>query len=185
MTPEELLERIEKNDNRFTAQPYLLLLRMKRNYVTDGDCGGEKKYVEHYSGDYCTYDTLKEAIEDHKQYIEDYDCFYGLDGKELDEAIVDKFEIKEFYQGEYEETVNVFLTDEGYQDHLKLNAHNIRNHDTYGIHAFRNPEIEAMYNAIKECVELKKTVKSQQEKIQQLEFMVENGLGWEDLKRDL
>jgi hypothetical protein len=49
---------------------------------------------------------------------------------------------------------NFFFTLEGYQEHVKLNGHNIargcNKYDSYVEHAYRNPEIAGVLKAIKE-----------------------------------
>jgi hypothetical protein len=47
----------------------------------------------------------------------------------------------------------VFLTEEGYNEHMKLNSHNYRHwksYQFYVLHAFRNPEMAGLIEAIKE-----------------------------------
>jgi len=143
-TAQELKDRLLSNDNRATAKPYLLLLQEKRTYIAhdEYDCGGvEDKFVEHYTGDYHTTDTKKEMIN-----------FFIDNGYELTSKILKN--IKAYREGYYWETENVFLTDKGYEDHKKVNGHNLRKHRTYGIHAFRNKEIRSLFNLIDENIKL-------------------------------
>lgn len=134
-----LKERIESNDNRGTAQPYLLLLQIKKTYIAHDDYGDDTKtrWVEQYTGDYVTADTEKEL----KEIIR---------GWHHDEEYVDfdPYQITKYQEGYFWETVNVFFTDEGYREHMKINGHNIGEHRTYGIHAFRNPEMKQVYDLI-------------------------------------
>lgn len=139
-TAKELKERIEANDSRATAMPYLLLLRDKRPVVVDGDYGGERMYVENLTGDYMTGETRRELEKRLKDHGYDFD------------DITEHGAITEFYQDYKDETINVFLTDQGYKDHIEANGHNLRKHDTYGIHAFRNKEIKSLYALIDECI---------------------------------
>lgn len=135
----DLKGRIEANDNRGTAEPYLLLLQEKRTYIGHEEYGhhGKIKYVEQYTGDYVTADT-KEELE--KEILSWFD--------EDEKPDLKKYNIKRFWEGYYWETTNVFLTDQGYQDHLKLNKHNLKEHRTFGIHAFRNPEMDEVYKLL-------------------------------------
>lgn len=137
----DLKKRITENDNRLTAFPYLLLLQEKREYVTKEGYGHDTKvvYVENISGDYHQEESLS-ALED-----------WWNDGLEEDEKVTEWVEGENYEKhtvGYYWETVNVFLTDEGYKDHLAKNRHNLREHRTYGIHAFRNEEIDEVYKLI-------------------------------------
>jgi hypothetical protein len=156
-TARELRERIDTNDNRCTAKPYALLLREKRVYIADKEYCDNMRWVEHYTGDCATFDSKEDAISYFRDDISDWcDEFEGMEGEELDDAIVDKFKIESFAEGEYSETVNVFLTDKGYQDHMNENGHNISSlsgHDTYGIHLFRNKEMSSLYSLIDENIE--------------------------------
>lgn len=138
-TARELKERLKNNDNRATARPYLLLLRNKRKIIVDGDFSGEKRWVENTSGDFHTADTKEELIKKIKSWHEDDEEFRIKD-----------YSITSFYEDIFEETINVFLTDQGYKDHLKVNGHNLEDHDTYGIHAWRNKEMASLVNLIDE-----------------------------------
>lgn len=159
LTAKELKERIASNDNRCTRQPYLLLLRERKTMVVDGNVSGDKRWVEHGSGDYHTADTKEELIETIKEWHDD--------DEEFEE---EKWHIEPYYEDEYYDTVNVFLTDKGYEDHMKINGHNYRRgqYDTYGIHAFRNEEIRSLYALIDSHIDLESVVKSQGELIKSL-----------------
>lgn len=113
--------------------------------VVDGDYGGELTWVENITGDYIQKETKKDLIDYlRKEYFED------------ENWTPEHSDITKCYIDYYEDTVNVFLTDQGYKDHLKINGHNIGKHDTFGIHAFRNKEIESLYNLIDESIENEK-----------------------------
>lgn len=151
----ELKERIKSNDNRYTAQPYLLLLNQKRDTVGHPDYNYTRiSYIEQVSGEYCEFETYEKAKEWLK--TEYYECF-DEEYKESD--------IQKIYINEVDQTVNVFLTDKGYKDHLQQNKHNLGKHTTYGIHAFRNKEIESLYNVIDEHIALQEQVQKAKEYI--------------------
>jgi hypothetical protein len=160
-TAQELKERIVNNDNRSTAMPYLLLLEEKEKYVASDeyDSGNvEDMFVENYTGDYQVEKTKEELIE----YFEMNGYFEDEDDSKKQEIINS---ITPFRQGYNWRTRNVFLTDMGYQDHLDVNAHNLSEHRTYGIHAFRNKEIRSLYALIDSSIEL-------QSRIRELEAVV-------------
>jgi len=146
-TAQELRERISTNDNRATAKPYLLLLQEKVKYAAhdEFDSGGvEDVYVEFYSEDHLKAATKKELVCRLTEYYDD-----DLDS--LAKAIKSIMHMRE---GHYWETENVFLTDKGYEDHKKVNGHNLREHRTYGIHAFRNKEIKSLFSLIDSHIDL-------------------------------
>lgn len=155
-TAEELKKRMESNDNRSTAKPYLLLLRRHVPQVVDGNYGGSKEYVENITGDYWSRPTRAEL-----------ETVLRVDYFENDPTWEPKHgDITEIYTDIKYETVNVFLTDQGYQDHLKINKHNLGTHDTYGIHAFRNKEMLSLMSLVDEVIELKEKLKSAEEVIE-------------------
>ena len=161
-TAQELKKRIESNDNRCTAMPYLLLLQEKQTYIAHDDYAYdyEEKWVEHYSGDCLTADTREELILKLKEnYCDEWD--------DLSKEVESK--IESFKEGHYWKTENVFLTDKGYQDHLKENSHNLKEHRTYGTHAFRNKEIRSLYALIDESINLQKENQELRRKIDLLE----------------
>lgn len=143
-TATELLERMRNNDNRMTKDPYLLLLREKREVVVDKDYGGKPCWVEHVTGECISKETKEELVKELRGYYEDDN--WEPSSRDVSKIYVDK----------YEYTVNVFLTDKGYQEHMEVNGHNIPDHDTYGIHAFRNKEIESIFDIIKRMAEIEK-----------------------------
>lgn len=165
LTAQELKDRITNNDNRCTAKPYLLLLRARRTIVVDGEFAGNQRFVENSSGDYHTSDTQEDMINIIRNW-------YGVDDEEYsmsDKELLEQHNVKEFFEDEYFETVNVFLTDQGYQDHMLANGHNIREHDTYGIHAFRNREIKSLFNLIDENIDQQKIIGQKNEEIRLLD----------------
>jgi hypothetical protein len=140
LTARELKERIEKNDRRCTAMPYLLLLRETRKVSCDPDFNYDgTEYVEQLSGDYKSFKTKKEAI----QWLAEDDPDYEYK----------KGDVVKWHYQEVDETKNVFLTDKGYEEHLKINRHNLRDYHSYGIHAFRNREVESLFSLIDTCIE--------------------------------
>ena len=136
-----LKERILRNDNRMTAFPYLILLQEKERYVTKDGYGYDTEivYVETISGDYNEAKTLGGLID------------WWNDGLDEDEKRTEWKEGKDYVKhtmGYYWRTVNVFFTDKGVQEHLDKNKHNLREYRTYGIHAFRNDEMDEVYELL-------------------------------------
>lgn len=164
-TAKELKERISKNDNRCTASPYLLLLREKTEVVVHEDFYyNGQKWVEYLTGDYLTNEKREALVSDLLEY--------GYDKSEIEK----KGSIEEYFYREVNETINVFLTDEGYRDHLEANGHNIRKHDTFGVHAFRNKEIASLLNLIDVCIENDKKIEKLQAENKKLREALERSL---------
>jgi hypothetical protein len=150
-TATELKERIKNNDNRATAMPYLLLLQTKERYIAhdEYDSGNVKDiWVEHFTGDYL-WSESRDALIALLKTLE-------TDTEEIIKSI------QHHREGCFWRTDNVFLTDEGYKDHKTVNGHNLSEHRTYGIHAYRNKEIESLFNLIDENIK-------QQQRIEDLE----------------
>lgn len=145
-TATELKERIQNNDNRCTASPYLLLLRERRKVSCDPDYNYDGCiYIENVTGDYHEFESKEKA----ENWIRDFNS-------EDENYIFKKSHITKFPYQTTDETVNVFLTDKGYQEHLSINAHNLRDHNSFGIHAFRNKEMKSLLSLIDKCIELEK-----------------------------
>lgn len=136
LSVQELKRRIENNDNRCTAKPYLLLLQEKRRFVSKEGYNLETEviYIETVSGDNLEFKTMEELTSFLNEDVE----VKPIEGE--------NYKILEM--GHYWETTNVFLTDQGYQDHLQENGHNLGEHRTYGIHAFRNNEIKSLMEVL-------------------------------------
>lgn len=158
LTFQELKKRIAENDNRFTAIPYLLLLQERKEYVAHDEYNwnARTEYVFNENSEFHSenkYELVKELLR------------YGYSKEIIKDGIT------EYQMGYYWNTVNVFLTDKGYEDHMKQNGHNIMRgsgHRTFGIHAFRNPEIKKMFEAINRVVELEALLEKQNKIIELL-----------------
>lgn len=139
----QIAEDISGQDNRGTASPMLILLQVKEEYVAhdeyNHDC--EEVFVEQVSGDNLRFKTEAEVLawfnedmmpEDHLKELEE--------GKHFDK----------FHMGYCWRTENVFFSDKGYEEHMAMNSHNYRKGAvrSYGIYAFRNPEMKTIYNEI-------------------------------------
>jgi hypothetical protein len=134
-----LITRIDTQDNRATAKPFLHLLRVKRRiFVPTSNDGGW--WID-------TQDSEIEAIQANNR-IQAASIL-----SERYEITVNPDFLEECDLVEWWETRNVFLTKEGLNQHLKLNAHNLEDeYQDYMIHAFRNPEISALFDAIRTLV---------------------------------
>jgi hypothetical protein len=160
LTARELQDRIKNNDKRCTAPPYLLLLQGKEEHVMRDGYGHDTKqvFVSYLCGDITQNESRDELV---KELIE-----HGYDKDEASKSI------EEFTIGYSWLTQNVFLTDEGYKDHMKANGHNVKSdHRTMGIHAFRNLEMKSLLALIDRCVLLEDALK---ESVRLIEFYESN-----------
>ena len=142
-TAQDIAYDILAQDNRSTASPVLLLLQVKKEYVAHNDfCNNtDAVYVENLTGEYHRESSLEALISWHN------------DGLEEEDKIIDWIEDEHYgkYElGHYWETVNVFFSDAGFEEHMSLNSHNYRKGEvrTYAIHAFRNPEMKEILETI-------------------------------------
>ena len=140
---QELLDDMKNNDSRGTASPYILLLEECRPYVANEQYASctRTKYVENITGDFSTNENKEELINLIREYLGEDDWSPGYS------------DITKYEEGTCYKTVNVFLTDKGYEKHRRLNGHNLGEHRTYGIHAFRNPEITTLLEALEYAAE--------------------------------
>lgn len=118
----EMGGRILTQDNRATGRPYLYQIREKKRIygVEESEAEG-KEYI--LKSDHTTSfepDELEES-----EFTED-DCFLV------------------FYKT-VDDLKNAFFTEQGVNEHLKANRHHYKlDADTFVVHAFRNPEMEAV-----------------------------------------
>lgn len=134
----QLAHTLKTQDNRGTADPFFFTVRKFVDVAVPVGCGDKVMYYNsHDAEQYTEEEARKQAEElemDFDEYVEDR-CT--------------KYDVKE--EERYE---NFFFTLEGYNQHVKMNGHNIarecNRYDSYVDHAFRNPELEKVIAAIKE-----------------------------------
>lgn len=132
----EFNRRLETQDNRATANPYYFTVRCMRELAAPEGMTGETRY---YSADDTECYTEEELIQHCKECEKD------------PEEFKEKCEV--YDAQEVAEHINVFFTEEGYNEHIKLNGHNYRHfkkYYSYVEHAFRNPEIDKLLSSVKE-----------------------------------
>lgn len=141
----DLIQRMNAQDNRATATPYYFVVRTEKWRVAHDEYNsGETRQVRvDFEGDPTTFHSKEEFAKWAREY---YD---GDPEKDID-TLWDKLE--EFTEEKYYEDENVFFTKEAYDEHVRLNGHNLgkRGRDFYSYvkHAFRNPELVKMFEAI-------------------------------------
>jgi hypothetical protein len=166
----DLANRMIAQDNRATAFPYFYVIRQPRWRPTPEGYGyGETKHIFFDSEGQREYSTKEDYIKD---LIEE-----GISAKEAHMKAED--ELQELYVEQYFDEDNIFLTEEGYERHLKLNRHNLKEPHSYVKHCFRNPEMEGLLKAIFEVAgldleeELKKKEDAYQARLKEKQRCIE------------
>jgi hypothetical protein len=140
MNIQSIANEILTQDNRSTAQPYLILLQTKRWYVVPSEYEYKKTEYRYLPDTEMIFDSFEEMQKDL------FDGGY-IDGhSELEEDT--HYEI--IYSNYYWETENVFFTESGYAAHVAMNKHNLGEYRSYGICAWRNPEMKIIMGAIQD-----------------------------------
>jgi len=137
----EFTERLKKQDNRCTADPFYFTVRKFVDVAVPEGCGDKTMYYDSHDNETYSEKQVKErCLEldmDFHDYVQDRCNSYDVKEEE-------RFE-------------NFFFTKEGYDQHVKLNGHNIAksciSFDSYVDHAYRNPEIDNILKALKEIGE--------------------------------
>lgn len=138
----EIAKDILTQDNRATAKPVIFLLQIKKwFYANDPDFGGEEVFQITDDDSYEIYTSL---VDLQKAWNE----WHGLEKK-----FNHKTSYRRLYRKHYWETENVFFTEKGYEEHKRLNGHNLGEHRTYVIHAWRNPEMKTIMDLILNAAE--------------------------------
>ena len=133
-----LSREMKSQDNRATHNPYFVVKTTKRVIGMIPENSDDTIWIDMYSGDYTEYATKEEGIKDLK------DSGHGvIDAEDF---------LEEFGVMEVEESMNFFLTERGYNQHMELNGHNYRYSTkkaySYVDCAHRNPEYEGLVAAI-------------------------------------
>jgi hypothetical protein len=143
-----------QQDTRSTAQPYLILLQTKKYYVTHPDYtggGGGIKTIYQWDKD---NEYEAESVEELKQVL--------LEAGAIDEHWLEEnegfteFDCEVIAMDFYWETENVFFTESGYSEHVRQNKHNLGEFRSYGICAWRNPEMKIVMESIHRLADLEK-----------------------------
>ena len=139
---QDIAHELEFQDNRATAKPYFLVIRTKRWRTTlDSHAHGETRTVRINEDDDSTeFKSFEEYCAWAKAYDPDDDSDLAAGWDKLPEYTLEAY---------YDES-NVFLTDKGFDEHVRLNKHNLGECHTYMKHAFRNPEMDAIFKLIAE-----------------------------------
>ena len=101
-------------------------------------------------------EQLQECYEENEELLEEInECNCFDDIKQLIEWSMDSkescnFDIIHYHITEEVETrdFNFFLTEKAYNEHIRINRHNLRNPKSYGVHCYRNEEMKTLYEII-------------------------------------
>jgi hypothetical protein len=134
----ELIDKINAQDNRCTAMPYFYVVRRERWRLTERGYGhGKTKSVKYFS-------HLESEFETYEEYTKRCHEYYDTDFNET--KAKEAWDQADWHDMVIEhEDENIFFTEDGYNEHIRLNGHNYRGslrHYSYVKHAFRNPEIK-------------------------------------------
>jgi len=140
---QRLASEIEGQDNRATASPYFYVVSGKREVVAPAGHGDNESH--YYNAEWGEGHTLEEW----KEILNEYDEENGT-ATDLDAFIKG---CEEFGLHDVVVEENVFLTEKGCLEHMRLNGHNYRClkdvlEKGYVKHAFRNPEMDGLHEAI-------------------------------------
>lgn len=136
MNAYDVAKGIMTQNNRGTADPYIIVLQEKIEVATADGNGDRLKYYHHeFESAYNSKEEFREACRSNGYSKEDF-------RKMLDE--LQTYEVKDVWEDR-----NWFFTDEGYNQHLDLNRHNYGEVRSYLKHAFRNPEMKAIFEHLR------------------------------------
>lgn len=137
----ELSENINSQDNRATAMPYFFqIMTTERVYVPDG-CG-----TECWASEGSTIETEEEINQTISEYldIEDIEEVKKKDEYEKEE-ILEKAGWRKVCYAYEEKFQNAFLTEKSCKEHIRLNHYHYKKPVDYLSYAFRNPDLELVY----------------------------------------
>lgn len=140
-----LIKRMNEQDNRGTATPYFYVVRRERwRLAHDEFQSGETRRIwVDFDGDPKTFRSKEEFV----KWAKD-----NYDGEPETDVDSKWRKLSEFKEEKYFEDENVFFTEDAYKEHERLNGHNLQrgcsDYYSYVKHAFRNPELVKMFEAI-------------------------------------
>jgi hypothetical protein len=140
-SPEEIGSRMRTQDNLATAPPYIIALQEEVEVFAQEGNGDKKKY---WDGEAChSWNSLEEF---RARFKDDYT---PEEVAKFEKDLVE-YEVKFEWVDR-----NWFFTQEGYDEHLRLNGHNYGRGPSvtgkvrpYIRHLFRNPEMKAVWDLL-------------------------------------
>jgi hypothetical protein len=152
-----LSHEMKTQDNRITAQPYALVCTTKQRDIIPEGYGDKTMCV--YDDE--TFDTPAELLTyfDIEKSNEDLNFDDAIDLITEDHSYTsDKFDFVDYhdYQDITKSTANFFLTKSAYNEHIRVNGHNLNEPQSYGIHLYRNKELSRLYEVIHNLADILK-----------------------------
>lgn len=157
---------MKTQDNRGTAQPYGLVIGQKKRQITDWDMADA--FMVYW--DENTYDSFEEFFDTVKEiYSEDEEQSDVVDYieehcKDMDSLRYHSYQIGEEMGSFGSVSVvgytviesfsndhcggNFFLTDDAAKQYVEANKHNLTEPFTYGVHLYRNSEMDKLYEVL-------------------------------------
>jgi len=154
-----LSEEMNTQDNMSTAQPFALVLRTEeREYLPDGF--GDYVVAVYDSEEFTTPAELADYfdLENKNDFDSFEDVIEFIDESEDFSAGADDFDMycARTSQVISEQSVNFFLTHKAFDKYVEANRHNLNKPSRYGIHLYRNREMDSLYRAIHNIAKLLK-----------------------------
>lgn len=141
-----LSNELNAQDHRCTATPYFFQIQEKKEIPT-AEGYGETVWVCDGEIHLRTDEDIKEAIFEYKEWDlkskEDNEKFEALFEYDIEEILrnnYQKFDITT--ENSYS---NAFLTEKACKEHIERNGYHYKNPQDFLTHAFRNPELEKVF----------------------------------------
>ena len=133
----KIVSLMESQSNRSTAEPYYFTIMSEKRVTCSED---SDKYVYQDPEDFeVEYESLEEARKEYVEAERDIECI---------EVWLES--LTRYYYQYIEETRGFFFTEEAIDTHMKQNRHHMgRKAHSYVKHAWRDPEMEMVYDLIK------------------------------------
>ncbi len=169
-----LSHEMKTQDSRGTSQPYALVIQQdKIEYGIDKDytdefciVWGDEVYHDNEYDDYV--ERVKQTIDDFKadgEKCDEWEDLYlsllgNYDGMYSGTPILeDEMNIVGYKTYQTSDMINffggnLFLTEKSAEAYIDVNRHNLDNPKTYGVHLYRNPEMEKLYEIIHKLAEV-------------------------------
>lgn len=137
----QFVNRLDTQENRVTAAPVQFLLQVERTIWGESLFHIDLVRFGLPNYDYFDYETENDLLNALKE-----------NGWSVEDIEKEKKNIVRYEGTNYWETQQCFLTEHGVERHISMNKHNLGKHRDYVIHAFRNPELQELYDAIREVI---------------------------------
>lgn len=134
---QELAHEMRTQDSCATANPRYISILTHEELIAPGGYGDREVYFDPDHPEQ-TFGSREEAAE---FYVESEGCSPGIA-----KSAANGLEV--FGLHKVARRSNFFLTRKGYDEHLRLNGHNLEDPQPYMEHAFRNPELKKLVEVI-------------------------------------